>query len=66
MLNVVARCHLFGVVHRDLKPEVSMHNLCSAGIHSARASYFTTNIVPVLLSPGWIQTETTVTEWLDY
>jgi hypothetical protein len=27
MLNVVARCHLNGVVHRDIKPEVKFCNL---------------------------------------
>jgi calcium-dependent protein kinase len=28
MLNVAARCHLNGVVHRDLKPEVINFAVC--------------------------------------
>lgn len=28
ILKVVAFCHLQGVVHRDLKPEVKLYDLC--------------------------------------
>ncbi len=28
MLNVAARCHLNGVVHRDMKPEVCSQTTC--------------------------------------
>lgn len=32
ILNVVAFCHLQGVVHRDLKPEVSISYDCPPGL----------------------------------
>lgn len=45
ILNVVSFCHLQGVVHRDLKPEVCL--LCL--VHKLNCVYLVTNIFDISL-----------------